>query len=153
MRTHDGMSTVDEMDAISITGLQGTGKTTLAAALGRAIGAVVFSRDPLMDVLHADGVPLEPAPGAGLKSYPEIGHDLQTALLRTQLELGQSVILECVVGAEMRARWRRVAARRRAPRSLPGRGSGAIVEPRARAASPVQHATGSGAWRCHGAPG
>ena len=95
--------------AISITGLQCTGKTTLARALGRSIGAVVFSRDPLMDVLSADGVPLEASPTTGLKGYPEIGYDLLTALLRSQLDLGQSVVLECVVGPKVRSEWRDVA--------------------------------------------
>ncbi|HEX3813269.1 MAG TPA: AAA family ATPase [Mycobacteriales bacterium] len=97
------------MDAISITGLQATGKTTLARALGRALDAVVFSRDPLMDVLLADGVPMVAAADSGLSGIGQIGYDLQTALLRSQLAMNRSVILECVVGDAQRAEWRAVA--------------------------------------------
>ena len=100
------------MDAVSITGLQGTGKTTLARALGRALDAVVFSRDPLMDVLLAGGVPLESSPGT--KGIGELGHELQSALLRTQLQMGRSVVLECVVGLPMREHWRNIAVQQSA---------------------------------------
>jgi predicted kinase len=97
------------MDAVSITGLQGTGKTTLAEALGLRLDAVVFSRDPLMDVLVEGGVSLEPDVAAGTKGVGQLGYDLQTALLREQLRMGRSVVLECVVGWETRAEWQRVA--------------------------------------------
>jgi predicted kinase len=97
------------VDAVSITGLQGTGKTTLAEALGTALDAVVFSRDPLMDVLLAGGVRPESDAAAGTKGFAELGYDLQTALLREQLRMGRSVVLECVVGREWRAEWKRVA--------------------------------------------
>ena len=97
------------VDAVSVTGLQGTGKTTLAEALGSAIDAVVFSRDPLMDVLFAGGVPAESDDSAGVKGVGQIGYELQTALLREQLRMGRSVVLECVVGWEVRAEWKRVA--------------------------------------------
>src|SRR5262249_53178379 len=97
------------MDAVSITGVQGTGKTTLAEALGTALDAVVFSRDPLMDVRLAGGVRAESDAAAGTKGFGELGYDLQTALLREQLRMGRSVVLECVVGRERRAEWERVA--------------------------------------------
>jgi len=99
------------VDAISITGLQGTGKTTLAEALGLALDAVVFSRDPLMDVLIAGGIPLESEAAAvvGAHGVGQLGYELQTALLREQLRMGRSVVLECVVGREIRAEWERVA--------------------------------------------
>ena len=96
------------MDAFSVTGLQGTGKTTLARALGRALGAVVISRDPLMDVLQAGGVPVEGDRAAGVKSFPELGYELQGSLLRSHLEAGWSVVLECVVGWQVREHWRQV---------------------------------------------
>jgi predicted kinase len=97
------------VDAVSVTGLQGTCKTTLAKDLGMAIDAVVFSRDPLMDVLLAGGVPAESDEAVGAKGVGQMGYELQTALLREQLSMGRSVVLECVVGWEMRAEWKRVA--------------------------------------------
>jgi predicted kinase len=97
------------VDAISVTGLQGTGKTTLAKALGKALDATVISRDPLMDALLAGGVPLNADPATGAKGVGELGYDLQATLLRTQLEMGQSVVLECVVGWQIREQWRQVA--------------------------------------------
>lgn len=97
------------MDAISVTGLQGTGKTTLARALGKALDAVVISRDPLMDVLLAGGVPRDADSATGIKGIGDLGYDLQTSLLRNQLEMGESVVLECVVGPQVRERWRQVA--------------------------------------------
>lgn len=74
--------TLHFVEVVSITGLQGTGKTTLARALGSQMNAVVFSRDPLMDVLQDGGVPFEAVPDRGLRGYPELGYDLLTALLR-----------------------------------------------------------------------
>lgn len=97
------------MDAVSITGLQGTGKTTLAEALGVALDAVVLSRDPLMDVLFAGGVPPECDDASGVKGIGQLGYELQTALLREQLRMGHSVVLECVVGWDVRAEWEQVA--------------------------------------------
>ena len=60
--------------------VQGTGKTTLARALGRATGAVVLSRAPLMDIALAAGVPVDPPQGAGFKGIGDLAYDLQTAL-------------------------------------------------------------------------
>jgi predicted kinase len=88
--------------AVSISGVQGTGKTTLARALGSALEAVVFSRDPLMRVLAAGGIPVDAdaqgqanARAKGVKGVGHLGYELQSALLRQQLEMGHSVVLEC----------------------------------------------------------
>lgn len=46
---------------------------------------------------------------AGIKSVPELGYELQASLLRSHLEAGWSVVLECVVSWQIREQWRRVA--------------------------------------------
>jgi predicted kinase len=92
-----------------VSGVQGTGKSTLARALGRAMGAVVLSRAPLMDVALAAGVPVDPPQDSRLKSVGDLAYDLQSALLREQLGMGHSVVLDCGADRHMRERWRRVA--------------------------------------------
>jgi hypothetical protein len=72
-------------------------------ALGRALGAPVFSRDPLMAALSGDGLRWQRLLGDWV---PATGLRLQTALLARQLELGQSAVLECVAPPAMRQRWR-----------------------------------------------
>jgi predicted kinase len=74
---------------IAVSGPQGSGKTTLAMALGQSLGVPVFSRDPLMTVLLEGGMPLNAR--GGLKAVPVVGLELQTALLRRQLKLGSRV--------------------------------------------------------------
>ena len=102
------------MQVVSISGVQGTGKTTLARALGAAIGAVVFSRDPLMQVLADGGVPVDAgfksragALARGTKGVGVLGYELQGALLRQQLDMGHSVVLECIAPPEVRAAWQK----------------------------------------------
>jgi predicted kinase len=91
---------------IVVAGPQGTGKTTLALALGRQLALPVFSRDPLMAALLA-GQP-RVLRRSLRRRVAAAGLRLQGALLARQLELGQSVILECV--APDRARWRQLTA-------------------------------------------
>jgi predicted kinase len=94
------------MVTIVVSGPPATGKTTLAIAVGRALGAPVFSRDPLMDVLFD-----------GRLGWPRLLGDwvpatalrIQTVLLARQLELGQSAILECVAPPALRQLWREMA--------------------------------------------
>jgi predicted kinase len=91
---------------IVIAGPQATGKTTLALALGRALGIPVFSRDPVIAALLAARPRWVrrwlrgPAAAAGLR--------IQTALLSRQLAQGQSAIVECVAPLTVRAEWRRL---------------------------------------------
>jgi predicted kinase len=94
-----------EVTTIVVSGPPATGKTTLGLALGRALAAPVFSRDPIMAVLYRRRWPL-----LGRGSVPAMGLELQTVLLARQLELGQPAILECVAPGAARQRWRATTA-------------------------------------------
>jgi predicted kinase len=93
---------------IVVAGPQATGKTTLAAALGRALGLPVFSRDPLMVALAA-GRPRW-VRRLSRRSTAAAGLRVQTALLASQLAQGQGAVLECVAPAAAKAEWRRLTA-------------------------------------------
>jgi hypothetical protein len=68
---------------------------------------VVFSRGPLMDVILASGVPLSKQ--MGIKGVGDLGYELQTALLREQLSMGPSIVLDCGADGRLRGRWEREA--------------------------------------------
>lgn len=91
---------------ISISGVQGTGKTTLARALARRLGAMVLSRRPLMETLAAAGVPSDGPVDSNLERIGALAYNLMTALLQDQLEIGWSVVIECGVGDDLREEWR-----------------------------------------------
>ena len=91
------------MVTIVVSGPPATGKTTLAIAVGRALGAPVFSRDPLMEVLFDGRLGWPRLLGDWV---PVTGLRIQTVLLARQLELDQSAVLECVAPPTMRQLWR-----------------------------------------------
>lgn len=90
------------MRLIVLSGLPGAGKSTLAEALGRALGVPVFAKDWLEATLKR-------AVLEGQLGYA--GYELLTTLARRQLMLGQSAILDSVAGiVAVREQWRALAA-------------------------------------------
>jgi predicted kinase len=98
------------LSLIVLTGLPGTGKSSLAESLGRALNLPVVSRDRLAATLRRCEITDAHGKGAGWAAY-----ELLTDLADAQLGLGVSVILDSVATHEnVRVVWRALAARRRA---------------------------------------
>ena len=84
--------------------LPGTGKSTLAESLGRALAVPVVAKDWLEAALWRSQIGREQGSGWA-------GYELLTSLAESQLRLGQAAILDCVAGREpLRHRWRALAA-------------------------------------------
>lgn len=96
------------MKLIIFSGLPGTGKSTLAEAVGKCLGIPVFAKDWLEALLLQSGL----KPVDKNRSLGYIGYDLLTLLAKRQLMLGQSVILDSVAATKtIRSEWRRLAKR------------------------------------------
>lgn len=95
---------------VSVSGVQGTGKTTLAKALATRLHAAFVPRDPLMTVLLEAGLPSAGLQEPRIEGVGPLGYQLQTAIMRDQLTVGRSVVLECVAPVWVRDRWWRPAA-------------------------------------------
>ena len=99
------------MKLIAFSGLPGTGKTTLAEALGRDLGIPVFAKDWLEAALLRSGL----ASASDGRSLGLAGYELLTVLAERQLMLDQSVILDSVAGLQtIRDAWHRLALQYRA---------------------------------------
>jgi predicted kinase len=86
---------------IVLSGLPGVGKTTVARELARRTGAVHVRIDSIEQALRAAGRPVEGE-----------GYDVAYAVAEDNLQLGRSVIADCVNPWPLtRAAWRDVAAR------------------------------------------
>jgi len=93
---------------IVVSGLPGTGKSTISEHLARAIGAAHLSKDVFEAALWRSGITRES--GAGWAAYEQLG-----AVAEAQLRLGLPVVLDSVTPNEsIRSAWRDVAARTRA---------------------------------------
>jgi predicted kinase len=83
------------MKLIIFSGLPGTGKSTLAEAVGKALEIPVFAKDWLEAALLRSGL----RPTSADKSLGYAGYELLTVLAKRQLMLGQSVILDSVAAS------------------------------------------------------
>lgn len=94
------------MKLIIFSGLPGTGKSTLAEAVGKELCIPVFARDWLEGTLLRSGL----KPTIEDKPLGFAGYELLTVLAQRQLILGQSVILDSVAGTEtIRSTWRQLS--------------------------------------------
>jgi predicted kinase len=94
---------------VVVSGLPGTGKSTLAEGIGRELGAPVVSVDPLESALVRAGV--EPSFETGLAAYL-----VTEACADAILTAGLDVIVDAVSAVEpARNQWRGLAARHDVP--------------------------------------
>jgi predicted kinase len=98
------------MKLIIFSGLPGTGKSSLAEALGEALGIPVFAKDWLEATLLRCSLKSTSAD----KSLGFASYELLTVLAERQLIFGQSVILDSVAATKtIRKRWYRLAEKYR----------------------------------------
>ncbi len=94
------------MQLIVLSGLPGTGKSSLAEAISRRFAIPVFSKD----WLEATLVRSELVPSNESKTLGYAGYELMSMLAERQLRLRQSAILDSVASTEsIRNTWRGLA--------------------------------------------
>lgn len=95
------------MQLIVFSGLPGTGKSALAEATARQIGAPVFAKDWLEAAIVRSGMTEVPE---ARQQLGWAGYELLTTMAERQLRLDQSVILDSVASTEsIRSAWRSLA--------------------------------------------
>ena len=88
---------------VVLTGLPGTGKSTLADLLAGDVGSPAFAGDWLLGALAPHGILDGVARSTLLAAY----YDLLASLITRQLLLGQSAIVDCVLDDAAVTAWRR----------------------------------------------
>src|SRR5262245_49035434 len=91
-----------------LTGLPGAGKSSLAEEVARRTATPAFAGDWLMGALKPYGV----LSGLNRSDYLDMYYGLLWTLVRRQLDLGQSAIVDGLVGDSVLAAWRVLAAER-----------------------------------------
>jgi predicted kinase len=92
---------------IVMTSLPGTGKSSIAEAVGRELGCPVFAKDWLEAALRRSDL-AQISETAYLLGYA--GYELLSTLAERQLRLGQSAILDSVASTQsIRTIWRTLA--------------------------------------------
>ncbi len=89
-----------------VTGLPGTGKSTLADGVAARLGAPSFSGDWLLGAIAPSHVLDEVDRDVSVDVYERL---LQTLFTR-QLMLGQSAVLDCIVSDETLGKWSTITA-------------------------------------------
>ena len=95
---------------VLVTGLQGTGKSTMAAAAARALRAPVLGHDWAMSGLRPFREMEQALESLGFAGRRAVGWSILWALAREQLRLGSSVVLDGVARQPEVERTREVAA-------------------------------------------
>jgi predicted kinase len=90
---------------VVVSGLPGVGKSSLADAIGRRLGAAVLSVDPIEAAIWRSGIP--PSFGTGVAAY-----EVVAVVAEHQLRLGLTAIADAVSSLEVaRDMWRQAARR------------------------------------------
>ena len=95
---------------VLVTGLPGTGKSTMAEAAARALGAPVLGHDWAMSGLRPFREMEQALDSLGFAGRRTVGWSILWALAREQLRLGSSVVLDGVARQPEVDRTREVAA-------------------------------------------
>ncbi len=94
---------------VVISGLPGSGKSTIADAMGRSLGAPVLSVDPIEAAIWRSGI--APSFETGVAAY-----EIVAVLAEQQLGLGLTAIADAVSSLEVaREMWRKAARRAKSP--------------------------------------